>query len=96
MIHHGVADILDQAAKLIHVLDAFQEPCDLASLCQWGKVSEDIFQFPSKSRTTDLPHEIDHAGHSRLPGVNSSGREKTKHRVLLVTPEPEEGINQRG
>jgi len=53
IIHHGVADILDQAAKLIHILGAFQEPCDIASLCQRGEVSENIFQFPNKSRTSD-------------------------------------------
>jgi len=48
IIHHGVADILDQATKLIHIIGAFQEPCDLASLFQWGEVSENIIQFPDK------------------------------------------------
>jgi ABC-type glutathione transport system ATPase component len=53
IIHHGVADVLHHAAKLIHILGTVQEPCDRASLCQRGEVLEDILQFPSKPRTSD-------------------------------------------
>ena len=48
IIHHGVADVPNQAAKLIRVLGAIQEPCDLASLFQWSEVLKDIIKFPSK------------------------------------------------
>jgi hypothetical protein len=53
IIHHGVADIFDHAAKPIHILGAVQEPCDFASLCQWDEVFKDILQFPSKSWASD-------------------------------------------
>jgi hypothetical protein len=53
IIHHGVADILNHAAKPVHVLGAIQEPRDFASLCQWDEVLEDAVQFPNKSYTSD-------------------------------------------
>jgi len=34
IVHYGIVDILDQAPKLIHILGAFQEPYDFASLLQ--------------------------------------------------------------
>ena len=42
MVHHGVADILSQVTKLIHIISAVQEPRDLASLFQRDEVSENI------------------------------------------------------
>jgi hypothetical protein len=48
IVHHGIADILNHSAKPIHILGAVQEPCDLASLRQWGEVSENAIQFPSR------------------------------------------------
>ena len=53
IIHHCVADILDQAAKFIHILGALQETRDLASLCQRGEVLKNCIQFSSKSYTSD-------------------------------------------
>jgi len=53
VIHHGVTDILDQAAKFVHILGAVQEPCDFASLCKWVDLLKNIVQFPSKSHTSD-------------------------------------------
>ena len=32
IINHGITDVLDQTAELIHILGAVQEPRDLASL----------------------------------------------------------------
>ena len=46
IIHHGVANILGQITKLVHIIGAIQEPRDLASLFQWDEVSESIVQFP--------------------------------------------------
>ena len=46
IVHHGVADILSQATKLIHIISAVKEPCNLASLFQWDELSENIIQFP--------------------------------------------------
>ena len=42
MVHHGVADILSQVTKLIHIFNAIQESRDLASLFQRDEVSENI------------------------------------------------------
>jgi len=52
VVHHGVTDILDQAAKFVHVLGAVQEPCDFASLCKWVDILKNIVQFPSKLHTS--------------------------------------------
>jgi len=52
IVHHGVADVLGQAAKFIHVCGAVEEPCDLASLFQWDEDLEDIVEFPSKLCTS--------------------------------------------
>ena len=46
IVHHGIADILGQVIKLIHIIGAVQEPCDLASLFQWDELLENIIQFP--------------------------------------------------
>ena len=48
IVHHGIADIFDQAAEFIHILGAIQETCDLASLCQRDKVLKDIVEFPGR------------------------------------------------
>jgi len=52
IIHHGVTDIFDQAAKFSHILGAVEEPRDFASLCQRDEILEDIIQFP-KNWTSD-------------------------------------------
>ena len=49
IIHHGVANILDKAAKFIRILGAIQELRDLASLFHASEVPKDIVKFPSKS-----------------------------------------------
>ena len=54
VIHHGVTDILDQVAKLIHILGAVQELCDLASLCKWGEGLDNTIQFPGNACTSDI------------------------------------------
>jgi len=51
VIHHGIADILDQASKLIHIIGAVQEPCNFASLLQWDEVLKNVVQFASKLNT---------------------------------------------
>jgi hypothetical protein len=48
IIHHGIADILHQAVKLIHILGAVEKPRDPASLFQWGEVSNDVIKFATK------------------------------------------------
>ena len=64
IIHHSVADVFGQASKRIHVIGAVQEPCDLASLFQWGEVSENFIQFPNKSCASDRLMTLERA---RLP-----------------------------
>ena len=53
IIHHGIMDISSKTIKLIHILDAVQEPRDPASLFQRDEVLENIFQFPSGSHVSD-------------------------------------------
>ena len=53
IIHHSITDILGHASELNYVIGAVQEPRDLASLCQWDEVSENVIQFPSKPCTLD-------------------------------------------
>ena len=53
VIHHGITDIIGQAAKLVHVLGAVQEPRDLASLFQWDEIFKNFIQFPSGSHVSD-------------------------------------------
>jgi len=53
IIHHGVADILDQVDKLIYILSTLQELCDLSSLFQWDEVLKNTIQFPSNSYMLD-------------------------------------------
>ena len=53
IVHHGVANILRQVSKRIHIIGAIQEPRDLASLFKWDEVLENIIQFTNKSHTSD-------------------------------------------
>ena len=48
IIHHGIADVLDQATEFVHIPDAVQEPRDLAPLFEWDELLENTFQFPSR------------------------------------------------
>ena len=48
IIHHGITDVLNQAAKFVHIPGAIQKPRDLASLLQWDELLKNIFQFPNK------------------------------------------------
>lgn len=52
IIHQGVADILSQVTKPIHILDAIQEPRDLTPLFQRDEILENIAQFPSEVCTS--------------------------------------------
>ena len=56
VIHHGITDILSQATEFIHILSAVQEPCDPASLFQWGEVLKDLLQFPSRPCVSVTPN----------------------------------------
>jgi len=58
IIHHGITDILDQAAKPFHIFGAVQEPCDLASPFQWGELLKNTIQFPNKRCTVRLGADI--------------------------------------
>lgn len=46
IIHHGIADVLDQAAKLVCILDAVHEPRDPASHFQRDEILKNVFKFP--------------------------------------------------
>ena len=48
IVHHGIADVLDQAAELVHIPGAIEEPRKLPSLFQWQELLKNAFQFPSK------------------------------------------------
>ena len=62
IIHHGVANVLDQATEVIHIAGAVEEPCDLASLFQWGQVLKNLIEFPSKDCTSDCPSTLRNLG----------------------------------
>lgn len=51
--HHGIMDVLDHAAELVYIPGTIQEPRDLASVFQWDEFLKNVFQFPSKCRTSD-------------------------------------------
>ena len=53
VVLHGIADILDYSTKLIRILYAVQELRNFASLCEGGKVPENIIQFPSNLRVSE-------------------------------------------
>ena len=48
IVHHGVTDVLDQVAKLIHICGAIEEPCGLALPFQRDEILKDIIEFPGK------------------------------------------------
>ena len=52
IIHHGIADVLDQAAELVHIPGGVQEACDLASLFKRDELLKNIFQFPDRRQTS--------------------------------------------
>ena len=73
IVHHAIADILDQAAKLIHILGAFQEPRDFVSLFQWDEDLKNTIQFPSKLCTSDWISTLERVGYrSRIVLLSSS------------------------
>ena len=53
ILHHGVAYVLGQVAKLLCVRSVVQEPCDPASLLQLDEVRENTIQFPNNICMSD-------------------------------------------
>ena len=51
MIHHCVANVLDQTLKLIGIPDIVEETQNLPLLSQENQISMGVFQFPSDPRT---------------------------------------------
>jgi hypothetical protein len=47
IIHHGVADIFDQMAEFVRILDVGKKTLHLYLLFQWLEFLEDVFQFPN-------------------------------------------------
>ena len=45
IFHHRIADIVNHAAKLVHILSVGEELCEFASLRQRNQVFENIVQF---------------------------------------------------
>jgi len=45
VLYHGITDVLNHPAELIHILGALQELYNLALLCQWHEVFEDVVEF---------------------------------------------------
>ena len=48
ILHHSIADVLNHAAKLLHILRVAEESYDLALLCQRREVLENFIQFAGK------------------------------------------------
>jgi len=55
IIHHGVADIVNQAAKFIHIFNALQETHKCALLCHRAEVLKNVIQFSRKLYMSDRP-----------------------------------------
>ena len=53
IVHHGIADVLSQAAELVRILGVVQDPRDPASVFQWGQVLKNTIQFPNKLPRSD-------------------------------------------
>ena len=53
IIHHRVADILGQAAKLAYILGAVQKSRDLPPFFQRDEVLENLVQLPGNPHTSD-------------------------------------------
>ena len=53
ILNHGVADIIDEAAKCLSILDVLEETLDRALFCQWLEGSGDVFQFPGDPWLSD-------------------------------------------
>ena len=53
IVHHGIANIFNQATQFIRVLDVVEEALNLPLLCQWLKLSSNAFQFPNNPRLSD-------------------------------------------
>ena len=47
IIHHGIADILDQTAEFVRILGVAQKTFHFYLLFEWLEFSEDVFQFPN-------------------------------------------------
>ena len=54
IIHHRVADILDQTTKLVHILGGIQDPRNLSPPFQRAEVLENLVQFPGNPHPSDL------------------------------------------
>ena len=73
IIHHGVANVVDQTAKVIHVLGAVEEPRDLASPFQWNEVLKNTIQFPTRLWTSDRAFDSEGVGYRlRISLLSSS------------------------
>ena len=46
IVHHGIADVFDQATQLICILDVVEKSLDLALLRQWLEFLLNLFEFP--------------------------------------------------
>ena len=62
VIHHGVTDIVSQAAKLLHILSTVQELCDPSLLLQWDELLKNIIQSPNGWLVLDHPPTLEGVG----------------------------------
>ena len=53
ILNQGVADVIDEAAEFLSVLDVLEETLDRALFCQWLEDSGDVFQFPGDPWLSD-------------------------------------------
>lgn len=53
ILHHRVPDILNHAAKLIHILSVGQKLRDFVLLCQRNEVFENVVQFATECWVSD-------------------------------------------
>ena len=63
IVHHRIAEVFDQAAEFVHIPGTIQEPRDLASLFQRDELLKNLFQFPSKWRTSVQVSTVQRVGY---------------------------------
>lgn len=49
VFHHYITNIFSQTTKFLRILNIREKPCNLPLVHQWLQLTENFFQFPSKT-----------------------------------------------
>ena len=62
VVHHGVANIFNQANKFVRILDVAEESLDVPLFRQWGQITKNASQFPSSPHSQALLPILERTG----------------------------------